>query len=107
MNEKQRIRGKILGKPMLAIAGRTVGTIVLVAVLGLLLQTFATIGNLFVRAVIACAVIVACFWMQLVSGGEQGERDVTFGSMLQKRMADGYTPSPEERAKCYAKTWLP
>lgn len=102
MNEKQRIRGKILGRPLLAIAGRTVGTIVLVAVLGLLLQTFATIGNLFVRAVIACAVIVACFWMQLVSGGEQGERDVTFGSMLQKRMADGYMPTAEERAKCYA-----
>ena len=102
LNEKQRIRGKILGRPLLAIAGRTVGTIVLVAVLGLLLQTFATIGNLFVRAVIACAVIVACFWMQLVSGGEQGERDVTFGSMLQKRMADGYVPTAEERAKCYA-----
>ncbi|WP_102410650.1 hypothetical protein [Beduinella massiliensis] len=102
MNEKEtKVRGRIGGKNLLSMAGRVAGSIVLVAVLGLLLQVLSMIGNFYLRMLISCAVIVGCFLMQFSSGGGQGERDVTFGAMLGKRTLEGYQPTKEEKTKCF------
>lgn len=100
--EKQAmVRGTIGPKNVLAMAGRVAGSIILVAVVGLLLQVISMIGNAFFRTLLACAVIAGCFLMQFSSGGGQGERDVTFGYMLGKRTLEGYQPTKDELAKCY------
>ena len=70
MNEKEtKVRGRIGGKNLLSMAGRVAGSIVLVAVLGLLLQVLSMIGNFYLRMLISCAVIAGCFLMQFSSGG--------------------------------------
>lgn len=58
-------------------------------------------GNNALRIVINAAVTLASLMFAYANGASMGESEITFGEMLQKRVANGYTATEDDKVKCY------
>lgn len=109
-NEKEKtpiLRGKHIGAEIMGIALKILGYIALVAFLSLVLSALTSSGSLIAR-IVNVVLLVGFFLLIFAEGGTRGEKDVTYSTMISKKIAEGREPERTEWARCYTprKAWL-
>lgn len=76
-------------------------TMIFMAVLVLMFFPALVSGNETLSIVVNSLVLVASLMFCYANGASLGESEITYGELLEKRMAKGYTPLVEDKAQCY------
>ena len=88
-------------KATLKMAVRSWLTMIFMAVLVLMFFPALVSGNETLSIVINSLVLVASLTFCYANGASLGESEITYGELLEKRVAKGYTPLAEDKAQCY------
>lgn len=84
-------------------AARSWLTMIFMAVLVLMFFPALVSGNETLSIVVNSLVLVASLTFCYANGAGLGESEITYGELLEKRMAKGYTPLAEDKAQCYSR----
>lgn len=76
-------------------------TMIFMAVLVLMFFPALVSGNETLSIVVNSLVLVASLTFCYANGASLGESEITYGELLEKRVAKGYTPLAEDKAQCY------
>lgn len=90
-------------KATIKMAGRSWLMMVIIAVLEFMFFPALVAGNDLLRIVINSAVLLAGLMFGFANGANLGESEISYGEMLDKRVAGGYKAMDYDLAKCYSR----
>ncbi|MBR5231213.1 MAG: hypothetical protein IKW00_03070 [Clostridia bacterium] len=95
------LRGNVASKAAAKRAGKTFGFMVMFVFIYLMLGGALTFDNTFLRVLLNLGLLLAGMMLLYNEGANQGETDVGFGEILQKRLDEGKNVPQSERDLCY------
>ena len=88
-------------KAIVRMAARSWLLMAIMAMLELMFFPALVSGNTVINIVLNIAITLASVLFAFANGASAGEAEISYGELLAKREAGGYTATAEDRAKCY------